>query len=67
MITTQSSRTCSLKDLCIRAAVHREFICMDCVLAFGSQPLHQFRRQRHIDQKLHRLSSIVSSSERQAA
>jgi hypothetical protein len=40
---------------------------MDGVMAFGPQSLRQFRRQRHIDQELHRLSSIVSSSERLAA
>jgi hypothetical protein len=40
---------------------------MHGVMAFGPQPLRQFRRQRHIDQERYRLNSIVSSSERLAA
>ena len=40
---------------------------MHGVMAFGSHPPRQFRRQRYIDQERYRLSSIVSSSERLAA
>jgi hypothetical protein len=47
--------------------VQREFIGMHGVMAFGPQPLRQVRRQGRIDQELHRLSSMVSSSERLAA
>jgi hypothetical protein len=51
----------------MRAPFHRELICAGGIMAFTPQPPRQFWQQWHIDQKLHRLSSIVSPSERQAA
>jgi len=38
---------CGLKNLGVRTPVHREFVCMDGVMAFSAQPLRQIRRQRH--------------------
>ena len=57
----------TIKHLHIRGPQSSDGGCMHGVVPLRRQPHHQVRRQRHVDEKPHRASSTVSSSERKAA
>ena len=55
------------QDFAIRRAIETHGRGVNGVVSLGREPLRQGRRQRHIDEKFHRASSIVSSSASKAA